>query len=349
MADQLESKTLKLSEIAALIGGKVLSGEDFVVTCLASSKSVQSSGLAFAESANYLKEAAASAVGAVIIPDTVSDFAKPAIQHPSPRTAFGILLNHFKTPYLINPEIHPTAVIHPLAQVHPNVKVGAYAVIEAGTFVEEDAEIFAHVYVGENCHIGHGTRILPSAIILKNVRIGRHVEIAPGAVIGYSGFGYYWDGKKQVPVPQIGGVQIHDHAEIGANSTVDRATVDDTIIGEGTKVDNQVQIGHNVQIGKHSVFASQIGIGGSTIIGDRNMAGGQSGYSDHVNVADGVTIAGRAGVTTDLMEPGQYAGMPAIPISSHRRNKVIEHNLSGLVKRVKELEKRLKELEKNDH
>lgn len=328
-----------------MIGGKVLSGEDFLVKCLASSHSTQSQGLAFAESTKYLNEALESKVGAVIVPDSVTEFPKPAIQHSKPRLAFGMLLNQFKTPYQIAPEIHPTAIIHPTATVHPNAKIGPYAVIEAEAVIEANAEIFAHVYVGENCQIGQGSRLLPSAIILKNVVIGKCAEIAPGAVIGYSGFGFYWDGKQQVPIPHIGGVHIHDFVEIGANSTIDRATVDETIIGEGTKLDNQVQVGHNVQIGRHGVFASQIGIGGSTVIGDRHAAGGQSGFSDHVTVTDDVSIAGRAGVTIDLPEKGVYAGMPPIPIQTHRRNMVVHLNLMNLSKRVKELEKKLKERE----
>lgn len=340
----MRNRSIRLSEIAERIGGKVLSGGDFVVTCLASSKSSQSTGLAFAESSDYIKEAVESGVGAVILPESVTDFPKPAIVHPSPRSAFGILLNDFSTPYRIAAEIHPTAVIHPEAVVHSNSKIGPYAVIESGATIEENVEIFAHAYIGENCHIGQGSRILPSAIILKNVHIGKCVEVAPGAVVGYSGFGFYWDGTRQVPIPQIGGVEIHDFAEIGANTCIDRATVDNTIIGEGTKLDNQVQVGHNVQIGKHGVFASQTGIGGSTIIGDRNMAGGQSGYSDHVTVTDGVAIAGRSGVTTNIDQAGIYSGMPAVPISTFRRNKVIEMNLVTLAKRVKELERHLKEL-----
>lgn len=295
-----------------------------------------------------MAEATDSAVGAVIVPLDTIDFPKPHLRHSHPRQAFGKLLHLFNTPYLRHDGIHETAVIDPTATVDPLASIGPYCVIEKGAEIHAHANVMAFAYVGENCTVGERTIVMPHATLLRNVTLGKFCEIGPGAVLGHAGFGYYWDGEKQVHVPQVGGVILSDRVDVGANSAIDRATADNTTIGEGNKFDNLVQVGHNVQIGKHGVFASQVGISGSTTIGNRMTAGGQSGFADHVTVIDNVAIAGRAGVMGTIDTPGIYGGAPCVPILQFHRSNTLVNDLPNLVKRIKSLEKKLAELESGE-
>lgn len=340
-----ESQIWTLGKLAEILGAEIIGSPDFVVSAPASSDSDNPSGLAFAEGAEYLEEAKLSGVGAVIVSQSVEDFPKPILRHSHPRMAFGHLLSLFDKPFSQAVGIHPTAVIHPTARIDPSASIGAYVVIESDCIIENDVKIMPFCYLGENCSVGQKTLILPHAVLLRNITVGADCEVGPGAILGHAGFGYYWDGAKQVRVPQVGGVNIGDHVDIGALTAVDRATADSTNISEGNKIDNLVQIAHNVKIGKHGVFASQVGIAGSSHIGARHMAGGQAGYADHVRVADGVIMAGRSGVMGTLSEPGMYGGAPCMPMRKYRRVTGIIEDLPELLKRVRALEKKIQELE----
>jgi UDP-3-O-[3-hydroxymyristoyl] glucosamine N-acyltransferase len=343
-----ESQNWTLGELAKVLGAEVVGPAGFLISAPASSDSDNPTGLAFAEGDDYLAEAMASGVGAVIVPMSVENFPKPILRHPQPRMAFGHLLSLFDKPFQQATGIHPTAVVHPTATVDRNASIGAYAVIESGCNIAAEATIMPFCYLGENCTIGKGSVILPHAVLLRNVAVGESCEIGPGAILGQAGFGYYWDGSKQVRVPQVGEVIIGNDVHIGALTAIDRATAGATIIADGNKIDNLVQVAHNVKIGKHGVFASQVGIAGSSVIGERHTAGGQAGFADHVKVADGVTIAGRAGVMGTISEPGVYGGAPCMPMRQYRRVTVINEDLPNIVKRLRALEKKVQELEGPD-
>lgn len=340
-----ESQNWTLGKLAKILGAEIVGPSEFLISAPASSDSDNPSGLTFAESGDYLAEAMASGVGAVIVPMSVEEFPKPILRHPQPRLAFGHLLSLFDKPFRQASGIHPSAVVHPSANVHPDASVGAYAVIESGCTISQGAVIMPFCYIGENCVIGNSSLILPHAVLLRNVTLGESCEIGPGAILGHAGFGYYWDGSKQVRVPQVGDVIIGDDVHIGALTAIDRATAGSTVIADGNKLDNLVQIAHNVKIGKHGVFASQVGIAGSSTIGANHIAGGQAGYADHVKVTDGVAIAGRAGVMGTISEPGVYGGAPCMPMRQFRRVTVIHEDLPNLVKRLRALEKKVQELE----
>ena len=340
-----ESQIWTLGELAEILGAEVIGSRDFKITAPAGSDSDNPSGLAFAEGEEYLEESKASGVGAVIVPMSVESFPKPALRHPHPRMAFGHLLSLYDKPFQQASGIHPTAIVHQSAMIHTEASIGAYVVIESGCNIAQGVIIMPFCYIGENCSIGSASQIFPHAVLLRNTTIGESCEIAPGAVIGHAGFGYYWDGTKQARVPQVGEVIIGDDVHIGALTAIDRATAGATTIADGNKIDNLVQIAHNVKIGKHGVFASQVGIAGSTIIGARNTAGGQAGFADHVRVADGVTISGRAGVMGTISEPGVYGGAPCMPMRQFRRVTVITEDLPNLVKRIRALERKVQELE----
>ncbi|MBS1703354.1 MAG: UDP-3-O-(3-hydroxymyristoyl)glucosamine N-acyltransferase [Armatimonadetes bacterium] len=334
-----------LGELAKTLQAEIVGPADLVISAPATSSSANPNGLAFAESQEYLDEAAASGVGAVIVPMSVESFSKPILRHPAPRAAFGHLLHLFDRPYPFVSGVHPTAVVSPAATVDPTASIGAYAVIEAGATISASVLVMPFAYVGENCTVGEGSRLLPHAVLLRDVTLGENCEIGPGAVLGHSGFGYYWDGTKHVAIPQVGGVTLGDAVDVGALTAIDRATADDTFIDSGNKFDNLVQIAHNVKMGPHGVVASQVGIAGSTRIGARLTAGGQSGFADHVTVTDNVALSGRAGVMNDIQEPGMYGGAPSMPIRQFHRVFSLMSDLPNLVKRLKALEKKIQELE----
>ncbi|HLO97546.1 MAG TPA: UDP-3-O-(3-hydroxymyristoyl)glucosamine N-acyltransferase [Fimbriimonas sp.] len=339
-----ETKQWTLGELAPLLGCTVHGDPNFVITAPATSKSSNPTGLTFAESETYLEEARTSGVGAVIVDSVQPDFPKPILVSESPRLSFFKLLTMFQPRFAGEAGIHETAIVHPSARTEGSA-IGAYAVIERDSVIEPGATIMAHAYVGPECVVRKGAVVMPQAVLLRNVEVGEDSEVGPGAVLGHSGFGYVWDGKQQLRVPQVGGVILGKDVHIGALSAVDCATADNTTIDDDTKLDNLVQVGHNVQIGKHGVFASQTGIGGSTVIGNNHTAGGQAGYHDHIVVADNVSISGRGGVLADLPEPGIYGGIPVVPINRFYRIVAIEQSLPEVLARVRKLEKRIKELE----
>ena len=286
----------------------------------------------------------ASGVGAVILPPDVPS-SKPAIRHPRPRQAFGRFLAMVDRPIPLEPGVSERAAVSPLAQIDDSARVGAFAVVEAGATVGPRAQVYPFAYVGEACAVGEGATILPHAVLVKNVTVGARTIVHPGAVLGADGFGYVWDGVRQVKIPQVGGVEIGPDVEIGANSAIDRATAGKTRIGEGVKVDNLVQIGHNTRIGAHTVIASQTGIAGSTAIGERCVFAGQVGTSDHITIGDDVRIGGQAGVVKDLSEPGAYWGFPAKPALVEMRMQSLLRKFPELMKRLIRMERRIEELE----
>jgi UDP-3-O-[3-hydroxymyristoyl] glucosamine N-acyltransferase len=339
------NQSKQLGEIAALIGGTLVGPADFLIDAPAQASSSNPHGLAFAESAKYVAEAAASLVGAVIVPVGTVDFPKPYILHPHPRQAFGHLLHLFDRQLSLQSGVHPTAIIEDGAVVEEGASVGALAYVAAGSRVASSASIFPYAYIGPSCVVGENSKVLPHAVLLQSVRLGKNCTVGPGAVLGHAGFGYYFDGERQVPIPQVGNVTLGDGVEIGALSAIDRATADDTRLGDFVKIDNLVQVAHNVQIGKNSILTSQVGVAGSTTLGERVVAGGQSGFSDHIQVADGVMIGGGSAVLGSISEAGVYTGYPAMPMGQFRRMAVVQKELPDLKKRLRAMEARLAELE----
>jgi UDP-3-O-[3-hydroxymyristoyl] glucosamine N-acyltransferase len=342
---EMSNKHWTLGELAAVLGGELVGPSDLLITAPAQAGSSNPNGLAFAESEKYVQQAEKSLVGAVIIPMNMPAIEKPHIKHPSPRKAFGHLLHLFDTLLSLDEGIHPSAVVDPTAVVADGATVGAFVYIGSGSTVEAGAKIYPFAYIGDSCSVGVGSVMLPHAVLIKNVRIGENCTVGPGAVVGHSGFGYYFDGNKQVPIPQVGGVAFGDGVDIGALTAIDRATADETILGDYVKIDNLVQVGHNVRIGKNTILTSQVGVAGSTQLGERVVAGGQSGFSDHIEIADGVMIGGGSAVLSSIREEGIYTGYPAMPMNQFRRSAVIQRDLPDLARRVKALEKRLAELE----
>lgn len=310
--------------------------------------SADSNGITFAENEKYLAAALASGAGAVIVPAETPSIAKTAIRVVSPRVAFGQVLAAFVIP-MPAAGIHPTAQIADDAQIDPTASIGPYAVVESRAVIGANTNVMAHCYLGPECQVGSDCELFPGVVLVQSVTVGDRCRIHANTVLGADGFGFVWNGSFQQKVPQVGVVVIGNDVEIGANSCVDRATCGATMVADGVKLDNLVQIGHNVRVGQHTVMAAQVGIGGSTIIGERNVFGGQSATSDHVTVGSDMVFGGRSGIMGSMDQPGEYYGAPPVPISTAMRVLALQARLPDLFKRIRALENELERLKNGTH
>lgn len=241
--------------------------------------------------------------------------------------------------------IHPSAVIHETAQLSEGVSIGPHAVIDEGVKIGQDTFIGAGTYIGPDSSIGESCIIHPRVVIRENCEIGDRVIIQPGAVIGSCGFGYTTDAQgKHIKLNQVGNVVVEHDVEIGANSTIDRGRFTSTRVGQGTKIDNLVQLGHGVVLGPHNIIVAQTGIAGSTTTGKYVVLAGQVAIAGHLHLEDHVTVAGKSGVSKSLTK-GKYGGIPAMPLQEHNRNQVLLRNIEQFIDQIKSLSKRIEILE----
>jgi UDP-3-O-[3-hydroxymyristoyl] glucosamine N-acyltransferase len=332
-----------LGQLAALLGGELHGPHELVIEQAVDSEFGGERGITFAESAEYLLQAEESGVAAVLVPFSLRETSLPSIALESPRTAFFHLLSLARRELPLRPGVHPSAIVDPEAHVHPGASIGPYAVVERGARIGAACRVFAFCYVGENCSLGEGTILYPHAVLYQDVSLGERTIVHAGCVLGADGFGYFWDGSRRVKIPQVGRVEIGADVEMGALSSVDRATAGVTRIGRGTKLDNLVQIGHNTRIGEDGAIAAQTGIGGSSRLGDRVVMAGQCASADHVRITDDVTFGGRSAAGQDVKEPGVYLGAPARPIREASRAMLLATKLPDLFSRLRSLEKKLKD------
>ncbi|MGJ8641979.1 MAG: UDP-3-O-(3-hydroxymyristoyl)glucosamine N-acyltransferase [Luteolibacter sp.] len=342
--------SLSLSELADRIDGTIIRGEaSSLFTGMASLDAAESSDISFLGNEKYVPQFLATRAGAVIVPKG-HDFpdGNPAlIAVGNPTLAFSAVVSHFAAQGLkFESGIHPSAFVSPTAKVDPeksSVGPGASildgAVIGDGTTVSANAVIQQDVVIGNDCQIGSNVTIRERCIL------GDRVIIQPGATIGSDGYGYELVDGRHVKIDQVGIVEIGNDVEIGANSTIDRARFGKTVIGEGTKIDNLVQIGHNAIIGKHCLIVSQVGIAGSAIIKDYVTIAAQSGVAGHITIGAKSILASRAGATTSLEGGMVYAGKPAIPMKEDTKIKAHVRRLPKMLDRIKALEKRLPPIE----
>lgn len=327
-----------------MLEGELCGPADLIIDRPTPADSDDPAGIAFAESDKFVLVGEASGVGALLVASNQTP-SKPHIKVAQPRRAFGVLLHLAYREMPINEGIHPTACIDPSAIVDPSAKIGPNTVVEEGVVIGPRVRVYAFAYIGAKSQIGEGSTIYPNAVLYRDTVLGKRCIIHSGAVLGADGFGFYWDGKQQQRVPQTGFVSLGDDCEIGALTAVDRATAGATSLGAGVKIDNQCQIGHNVQIGDHTVIAAQAGISGSAKLGKRNVLAGKVDIVDHVTVCDDVMMAGRTAVPHDITQPGGYFGAPALPHREGLRIFLAQTKLPDLITRVRDLEKRLAELE----
>jgi len=299
--------------------------------------------LIYVESAKHAARAAASTSSCVVAPEGVALQGRTVLRASQPKVAFAKAAALVLGRAPIATGIHPTAVIAPLARVSPTAGIGPFAVIGEDARIGDGTQVGAHSVIGAGAWIGDDCRIHPRVTLYARVRIGHRVEIHSGAVIGADGFGYAHGDGRYWKFPQAGIVQIADDVEIGANTTIDRGSLDDTRIAEGVKLDNLVHIAHNCQIGAHTVMAAQAGLSGSCDFGKNAVVGGQAGFGEKCHLEDGAIIGGQSGVLGGkIVRSGQTVwGTPARPLDKFKEVFAWQSRIPELASRIKHLEKKL--------
>jgi UDP-3-O-[3-hydroxymyristoyl] glucosamine N-acyltransferase len=333
-----------LGELAEVLHARLDGDPGRVVTGVAPLESAESHQISFLTDLRYRSAADASRAGAFLAPRDVRNLPAPTLGCDAPQQALIELLRLFH-PLVPTPAgVDRTAVVAPEARIDPSATVGPLCVVEGRAVIGARVRLHALVHVGAGVEIGDDSVLYPHVSLREGVRLGRRVIIHAGAVLGADGFGFAFDGAAHRKIPQVGGVLIEDDVEIGANTTIDRATFGDTIVRRGTKIDNLVQIGHNVLVGEHSLLVAQAGVSGSSRLGRGVILAGQVGVADHVTIGDGVIVGAQAGVPSDLAAGDKVLGTPARPILQAKRIMVAELRLPELLQRVRALEHKLERL-----
>ncbi len=335
---------MTLREAAEIVGGRVTpEHSDLQITGPASLDDAGPGDFSFYGSPKYLKNLRRTKATACLVPGTFSEEVGSALVFvENPAVAFAKLLEYFAPePVVFHPGIHSTAVIAENAQLAEGVHLGAHVVVESGACIGKGSVISAGCYIGQSVVVGEECLFYPHVTILDRSRIGNRVILHPGVVIGSDGFGYELREGRQQKIPQTGIVEIGDDVEIGANTTVDRARFGRTRILQGTKIDNLVQIAHNVAVGENSVICAQVGISGSTKVGNSVTLAGKVGLNGHIEVGDGAVVSAMAGVTKSVSPNEILVGLPARPMREFKENFALLRNINKLYERVKILEDRL--------
>jgi UDP-3-O-[3-hydroxymyristoyl] glucosamine N-acyltransferase len=342
---------IRLNEIAEKIQGN-LAGNGFVaISGISGIQEAKEGDITFLTDNSfkkYLKDCKASAIiiDRNINPDEFKN--KNFIITKNPALAYAKVIEIFHPRKIIEKGISPLAFVAKTSQISDEATIYPYAYIGERTIVEKKAVVYPFVHIGDDVTIGEETILYPHVVIYDRITIGRRVIIHSGTVLGSDGFGYVWDGEKHVKIPQIGTVEIEDDVEIGANVAIDRASLGKTLLKKGTKIDNLVQIAHNVSIGENSIIVSQVGIAGSSTIGKNVILAGQVGVRDHAVVGDNVRAAGGTGITKSVPENSLISGNPHMPHKEWLRLQGHIKNLPKLYDRIKKMEKKLQMEADND-
>ncbi|MCB1658338.1 MAG: UDP-3-O-(3-hydroxymyristoyl)glucosamine N-acyltransferase [Pseudomonadales bacterium] len=333
-------KTWTLQEIAQLVGASIQGQADYLITGLATLKSAQANQLSFLANALYRSALVTTQAGAVLLrPEDAQGYQGQALIVANPYAAYAQLTHYFdRTPKGVA-GIHPQASVSALAQIDPTASIGACAIISAEAVIGAGTIIEAGAFVGERVTIGKNCRIRANAVIHHDCVIGNRVTVHSGAVIGDDGFGFAPYQGRWHKIAQIGRVVLHDDCDIGANTTIDRGALDDTIIGVGAIIDNQVQIAHNVQIGEHTAIAACCGISGSSKIGAHCVLAGGVGLVGHIEICDKVHITGMTMITKSITKAGSYSSGTAFDSTENWKKMAVR------LKKLDEMAKRLRELE----
>jgi len=336
-------KTLK--EVASIIDGEIVGDENIVVTGICGIKEAKEGDLTFIANSRYLPLMGHTKASAIITSRDVKVAQKTIIRTENPSLAFAKMVSLLAPNEVRRPKgIHPTVIIGDKVKIGKNAAIDPYVVLEDNVEIKDNTILYAGVYIGHHTKIGKDCIIYPYVIIRERVAIGDRVVIHGGTVIGSDGFGFSTVQGVHHRIPQIGTVIIEDDVEIGANVTIDRARFDKTIIRKGTKIDNLVQIAHNVSIGENSIIVAQSGISGSANIGKNVTIAGQSGVIGHVTIGDNVVVAAQSGVTKSIPSNTCVSGYPAKPHVLAKKIHAFTQNLPELFKKVKQLEEEIEKL-----
>jgi len=338
---------VKLRDIASLVNGEIIGDPDVEITGVSGIRSAQEGDVTFLSDDRYRKYLQGCKASCVLVKESIEALQTAQLKVANPQLAFAKLLGHF----YVKPQkplgISENAIVSDNANIGKNVSIFPFAYISDNVSVGNGTIIYPHVFVGHDTTIGEDCVIYPNVTLRENVRIGNQVIVHSGSVIGSDGFGYVFEEGKHHKIPQVGGVIIEDDVEIGSNVSVDRATTGNTTIGSGTKIDNLVQIAHNVMVGKNSIIVAQVAIGGSTEIGDFVTLAGQVGVADHATIESGTMIGAQSGVIGNIAK-GIYTGSPVMPHRDWLKTQAIIAKLPELYKKIRELEGKIKELERRD-
>ena len=339
----MTQKSYRLQEIAEALGASLRGDPDILITGLTTLQAAvpgQISFLANPSYAKYLKDTRASAV--IVSAAAADEVPTNVLLLDNPYLGYAHLSHWFDPAPKASPGIHPTAVVDESASIPESASIGPHVVIEAGVRIGERVAVDAGGFIGARACIGDDSVLRPRVTLAHDVVVGKRCHILSGAVIGSDGFGFANEKGVWHRIAQLGAVVLGDDVEVGANTTIDRGALDDTTIGNGVKLDNLIQIAHNVQIGDHSAMAAKVGIAGSTRIGNHCVFGGASGVAGHLEIADQVHLTGMTLVTGDIRESGVYSsGTSADTNRQWRKNAVRFRQLDALARRIKELEKKL--------
>lgn len=335
----------RLAELADRCGGKLQGNPDVIINGVATLAKAGSGHIAFLSDTKHQKYLDSTQAGAVILRQLdIADFSGNVIICDNPHLAFALIAKLFDTyAYDGKPGIHPTACVDENADVASSAAIAPHVVIEAGVKIADGVKIGPGCHIEKAVQIGRNSRLYAHVVVRHHCVIGDNCIVHPGAVIGSDGFGYAKDGDQWCKVPQLGRVIIGNDVEIGSNTTIDRGALDDTVIGDRVKLDNLIQVAHNVTIGDDTIIAACVGIAGSTTIGKRCAIGGQAGILGHKSIVDDVQIAAKSLVTNSIKQPGIYASnIKAIELNKWQKNVARLYDLDEMAKRLRQLEQTVK-------
>ncbi len=334
-----------LKDLCALVGGEIEGDGELRIRGVAPLDSAREGDIAFLFDPRRAADAAGSSASALVVSKDVKIEFRAVVRVEDPAIAFALIARRFH-PIPDEPAgVDPRAAVEEGAWVAPDAHVGPFAVVRSGARIESGCRVHALAYVGRNCRVGPRSRIYPGAVLYDGVEIGADAAIHASTVIGADGFGYRFRDGRHVPIPQVGKVVLGDAVEIGANSAVDRATMGETVVGEGTKIDNLVQVGHNCRIGRHCILCGQAGLAGSVELGDYAILAANAGVADHRKVGTGAQIGAKSGVHRDVPPGARMLGLPAREAREAARVEACVSKLPELVERMRKLEERIAEIE----
>ena len=337
-----------LEEVAAAVAGRIAAVRAVRLTGVAPLESAGPADLSWIADERRARDAARSAAAAFLVPDESLAGGRPCVVVPSPPLALAVWLETRRPAERLAAGVARGAHVHRTARIARGAAIEAGATVAAGARVGARSRLRAGAFVGEGASIGEDCVLGPGAAVLAGCRVGDRCILHAGAVVGSDGFGYVWDGARHRKIPQVGTVRIEDDVEIGANAAIDRATLGETAVGRGTKIDNLVQIGHNVVIGEHSILCGQAGVGGSSRLGRGVTLAGQVGVSDHASIGDGAVLTGQAGIARRGRVPAGavVSGMPALPHREFLKRAALAGRLEAALERLAALEQAMAKMRK---
>jgi UDP-3-O-[3-hydroxymyristoyl] glucosamine N-acyltransferase len=337
--------SLTAAAVAEQLEGQVIGDPTIELSGFAPADKARPGDLTFAENPTYFGRACQSAASAIVVDADLGPSPKTLIRVASARIAFARVLPLFFPEPTLPPGIHGSAVVAPTAKIDSTAHIGPYCVIGEGVVIGPRCILHGGNYLDHSCTVGADSQLFPHVVLYPRTHIGQRVRIHSGTVVGSDGFGYVLDNGIHRKVPQVGQVIIQDDVEIGANVTIDRGALGPTVVGRGTKIDNLVQIAHNVTFGEHGLVIAQCGIAGSTKLGNYVTLGGQVGLSGHLKIGNRVSVGAQSGVMHDIPDGEKWFGYPAQPDCKSKRQILAMHQVPTLLRRVSELEHQLRQLQ----